>query len=163
MKNYLIFISICLLSIASLPTAYANETPHIVPTLNCPAGQTCCPSEVYCSYSEGCGDTGSWLANGQGNAFQGIKRFILSGISASISNPKNKTYWIYCEYGDVKLTDAEYKLNGDWEYSGFGNINAKCKSGDPINCTLSKSTAAKASSFSLPMIDTQHADRSASS
>ena len=133
-----------LVALQSSP-ALANDVPHIVPALNCPQGQVCCPSEIYCSYSEGCGDTGFWYADGQAiSSFGGVKQFKLTNIQASISDPKAKTYWYYCNYtnieseGYINLVDADYKLNGDWQYSGFGNENAKCKSNNPLDCTATK-------------------------
>ena len=124
-------------------TSLAEELPHIVTTPDCPIGQTCCPPEIYCSYSEGCGKSDFWLIDGQAvSSFEGVQQFSLSGISASIINDKDKTYYYYCQYGSqysyIRLIDAFYKLNGNWQYLGFGNHSAKCNSNNPLDCTGTK-------------------------
>lgn len=129
-------------------TSLAEELPHIAATPDCPTGQTCCPSEIYCSYSEGCGESGFWLVDGQAvSPFEGVQQFSLSGILASISNDKDKTYWYYCQYGSqysyIRLIDAPYKLSGSWQYFDFGNHSAKCNSSNSLDCTGIKQTLSK--------------------
>ena len=127
--------------------ALAEESPHIVPALGCPAGETCCPSELYCSYGEACGDTDHWDYGTQVPAFEGVKQFILSKISATFLSVEHKTYGFVCEYKSqdessisLSLIDDphRYTITGNWEYSGFGNRIATCGSNNPLDCTGTK-------------------------
>jgi hypothetical protein len=141
LKNIKQLAAISIAALLQINSALANDVPRIVPALNCPEGQICCPAQVYCSYHDGCGETGSWWVDGQGvTPFEGVKQFMLTAIKASVSRSSSsyKYYWYYCEYGDIRLLDVDYKLNGDWQYSGFGDTYAQCKSNDPAACTATK-------------------------
>lgn len=159
-KSTKFLMSFFVLLILQASTVFANDVPHIVPTLNCPEGETCCPAVVYCSYAEGCGDTGNWMADGQAlSSFAGVKKFELTNIQASVSSVSRtaKTYWYYCNYqnketgGYLDLIDSGYTLIGNWEYSGFGNENAKCKSINPLDCTATKINSGSKSILVKPM------------
>jgi len=135
---------------------WAEELPHIVPTPDCPVGQTCCPSEIYCSYSEGCGETDFWSVFGDTvSPFEGVKQFDLYKISAAAIDNKNTIYAYFCKYGSpnnyISLIDLPYKLNGDWQLSGFGNTRAYCNSNNPLDCTGTKQALNQTLLRSLPI------------
>lgn len=62
----------------------ADELPHIVATLECPAGEVCCPEKIYCSYKEGCGNISTWLHDESPAPFDGVQQFDLFKINASL-------------------------------------------------------------------------------
>src|ERR1700730_2164856 len=99
MKNKKIILSIPFICAFFPNITLADEQPHVVLTANCLAGQTCCPTAVYCSYKEGtCGNAYNWYVSGNlAQAFIGVQKFELFQIS---SYPLyNSLYQINCSYG----------------------------------------------------------------
>ena len=125
--------------------ALAEEQPHLVPTPDCPVGEFCCPSKIYCSHKEGCGADDHWLIDG-GVASEGVELFNLDKISANrlwFAQSRGKGYMYSCfykrydgQYDFVELISKDgYKPNGNWEYSGFMNSMAECNTSNPLDCT----------------------------
>lgn len=141
-----VMLASCVLFSVISFNSFAGDVPHIVPTANCPAGQICCPTAVYCSYLDGCGDTGMWYAGGEGASYNGVKKFKLSDIGTNGSFPDKKAYGAYCSYSTTDNIDAAvlssmvaYTLNGNWVF-GFMKERAKCADNNPLDCTFTPAT-----------------------
>lgn len=143
-KITLSFVATLLWVFLQANIALAEEQPHIISTPDCPTGEICCPSKIYCSYKEGCGETGPWLLDASGLlSFEGVHEFNLSHFEADLiwwEKQKNKQYSASCSYEGQHETiglwnNDGYKLNGNWEYSGFMNAHAICISNNPSECT----------------------------
>jgi hypothetical protein len=73
------------------------------------------------------------------------------------ANVENKSFLFNCTYGGagkdpfngIRLQSTQsnsflYKLNGNWEYSGFGTSDATCSTNNPLDCTGTQVSQARA-------------------
>ncbi len=147
MKNKLILSLLLTISMH----AVADE-PHIVPAANCPPGEICCPSELVCSFLEGCGNTGIWEMrfNNDMDEFDGIKHlkinkmyFLPSETMSPGQMPSTPT--IACVYGpkpefsknDITLDYRQNNLTEAgqaWKF-GFMKKTYFCASNDSSDCS----------------------------
>ncbi|MBA3536658.1 MAG: hypothetical protein H0T84_08625 [Tatlockia sp.] len=130
--------------------------PHIVPTNDCPQGQTCCPIEIYCSYKKGCGDSDKWMVSAYRlSPFEGVRQFNISRIVAN-SYTDQKSFFLNCEYEGITLTDSYFKLIGNWNYSDFKDTKAECSTNNPLDCTGIKNLNIKSELKMLNFIQIKH-------
>ena len=150
------FILLSLLLLLNSNPLFADEEPRMESTLDCPSGHICCPTVIYCSYTGGCGRSDDWRVDvrnaGLLPIFEGIVRFqfVYGGAyrfeeqefyegyvciyqNSSAPNTPNALFGLVPKKGK-----GSYKLNGNWEYSGFMNRSAKCNSNNPLDCTAIK-------------------------
>lgn len=159
MRNITLTI-IALFSLLGSKMLLADQTePHIEATPDCPEDQICCPSELYCSYKEGCGESNNWVIDNSYNniqSFEGVQRFILTRIIVrSLTKPDDIEHKIHrnyygCSYNSPEIQDAfssitlipwgnnNYKLIGNWRYLYFGSYTAECNTNNPLDCTVIK-------------------------